>query len=113
MIEPVKDQLTSSMQGEAMEVDRRWVRMLRSQLTETEVELIAPLASRMLRVDELIGIQKGDIIPIDIAEVVTATVDNIPVFDARYGVHQGRYALKIERVINRADDENPQEKQHG
>ncbi len=113
MIEPVKDQLTSSMQGEAMEVDRRWVRMLRSQLTETEVELVAPLASRWLRVDELIGIQKGDIIPIEIAEVVTATVDNIPVLEARYGVHQGRYALKVERVINRSDDEHSQEKKHG
>ncbi|MDE3012088.1 MAG: flagellar motor switch protein FliM [Pseudomonadota bacterium] len=113
MIEPVRDLLTSSLQGEAMAVDQRWIRMLRDQLTETEVEMVATLASRNIRVDELIGIQKGDIIPIDIAEVVTATVDNVPVLEARFGVHQGRYALKVERVINRVDDDPTKEKQHG
>lgn len=113
MIEPVRDLLTSSLQGEAMAVDQRWIRMLRDQLTETEVEMVATLASRDIRVDELIGIQKGDIIPIDIAEVVTATVDNVPVLEARFGVHQGRYALKVERVINRVDDDPTKEKQHG
>ena len=113
MIEPVRDQLTSAMQGEAMEVDHRWINLLRNQLTQTDVELVVALASRQLRVDELIGIQKGDVIPIDIQDVVTATVDNVPVFEARYGTHHGHYALKVERLINAGDDENSKEKQHG
>jgi len=113
MIEPVRDQLTSAMQGEAMEVDRRWIQMLRNQLTQSEVEVVVPLATRQLRVDELIGIQKGDVIPIEINDVVTATVDNVPVFEARFGTHHGHYALKIERLINSGDDDTPQENTHG
>lgn len=113
MVEPIRDLLASSMQGESMEVDQRWVRMLRSQLTETDVEMVVQLASRMIRVDELIGIQKGDVIPIEIPDMVTATVDDIPVLEARYGMHQGHYALKVERVINRFEDEPRKEKEHG
>ena len=113
MIEPVRDLLSSSMQGEQMEVDRRWVRLLQQQLKLSEVELVAQLTSRQITVDELIGIQVGDIIPIEIPETVTVTVDNIPVLETRYGVHQGHYALKVARVINRSDAEPEQEKQHG
>ncbi len=100
MIEPVRDLLSSSMQGEQIEVDRRWGRLLCQQLKQSEVELVATLAQRQITVDDLIGIKAGDIIPIDITEQIQCTVDSVPVLDAHYGVHQGRYALKVDRLLN-------------
>ena len=104
MVEPVRDVLTSATQGEQIGVDGRWINLLRQQLKSTDVEIVATLATRAITVDELIGIKVGDIIPIDIPDIIPVTVDHVPVLHTRYGVHQGRYALKVERVINRSDD---------
>ena len=44
MIEPIRDMLSSPIQGEALEVDRRWVRVLSQQVQAAEVELTVDLA---------------------------------------------------------------------
>ena len=41
MIEPIRDSLTSSLQGEALEVDKRWIRLMTQQIQIAEVELVA------------------------------------------------------------------------
>jgi flagellar motor switch protein FliM len=43
MIEPIRDALTSSLQGEALEVDKRWIRLMTQQIQIAEVELVAAL----------------------------------------------------------------------
>ncbi|MBF3046419.1 flagellar motor switch protein FliM, partial [Pseudomonas aeruginosa] len=43
MVEPIRDVLASPIQGEALEVDRRWVRVLSQQVQAAEVELTANL----------------------------------------------------------------------
>jgi flagellar motor switch protein FliM len=35
MIEPIRDALTSSLQGEALEVDKRWIRLMTQQIQRT------------------------------------------------------------------------------
>ncbi len=105
MIEPVRDLLSSAVQGEQIEVDRRWGRLLRQQIKQSEVELVATLASRRITVEDLIGIKTGDILPIEISEDIQCTVDNVPVLQAHYGIHQGRYALKVDRLLTQPDSE--------
>ncbi len=48
MIEPIRDALYSSMQGDQAEPDRRWTGSLRTQIENTKVELVADLASTTL-----------------------------------------------------------------
>ena len=43
MIEPIRDLLYSSMQGERLEVDERWTRLLTKQIQVAEVNLVANL----------------------------------------------------------------------
>ncbi len=106
MIEPVRDQLMSSLHGESMETDARWHQTLRHQLESSTLELVAPLATRKLTVEELIGFESGDIIPIEINETIRATVDGVPVLEATYGTHRNRYSLKVNKLIrnNGQDD---------
>jgi flagellar motor switch protein FliM len=106
MIEPVRDQLMSSLQGEAMDTDMRWAKMLRFQLEASDVELIAPLAKKKITVEELIGFEEGDIIPIEIEDVITATVDGVPVLEANYGTHRNRYSLKVTKFIKNSGNED-------
>jgi len=43
MIEPIRDILSSSLQGETLEMDKRWVRLMTQQIQTAEVELVADL----------------------------------------------------------------------
>jgi flagellar motor switch protein FliM len=54
-LEPIRDVLYSSTQGDAMEVDRRWVNVLTREIQAAEVTLVAELARAIATVEQLIG----------------------------------------------------------
>jgi len=109
MIEPVRDQLMSTLHGETMETDARWHKTLRTQLESSSIELVAPLATKTISVEELIGFESGDIIPIDIEETIHATVDGLPVLEASYGTHRNRYSIKVKKLIRNNGTANTEE----
>jgi len=104
MIEPIRDALTSSLQGEALEVDKRWIRLMTQQIQIAEVELIAKLGTAKVSFDEILNMKVGDVIPLTIPETIEATVDGVPVLDCTYGVMNGQYALKVEKLLANADN---------
>ncbi|QGZ39245.1 flagellar motor switch protein FliM [Pseudoduganella flava] len=104
MIEPIRDALTSSLQGEALEVDKRWIRLMTQQIQIAEVELVATLGTAKVNFDDILNMKVGDIIPLSIPETVEATVDGVPVLDCTYGVLNGQYALKVERLLANSDN---------
>ncbi|SDV46589.1 flagellar motor switch protein FliM [Chitinasiproducens palmae] len=103
MIEPVRDLLSSPLQGEALEVDKRWVRLLSQQVQAAEVELQVDLAQIRTTFRDIVGMRAGDVIPIDMPETVTAKVDGVPVMDCTYGIFNGQYALRVSRMIGSTD----------
>jgi len=98
-IEPIRELLFSATQGDNLEPDRRWLRMLSKQVQLAEVELTANLTQIPLRVRDLLGMKVGDVIGFDLPDTVSAQVDGVPIFDCRYGMLKNQYALKIERVL--------------
>ena len=103
MIEPIRDALTSSLQGEALEIDKRWIRLMTQQIQVAEVELVATLGNGRATFDEILNMKVGDIIPLTVSEQIQATVDGVPVMDCTYGVLNGQYALKVEKLIANAE----------
>lgn len=97
MIEPIRDQLSSPIQGEALEVDRRWVRVLSQQVQSAEVELTVELAEIRSSFERLLNMRKGDVLPIDVPEHVVAKVDGVPVMECGYGIFNGQYALRVRK----------------
>jgi flagellar motor switch protein FliM len=106
MIEPIRDTLTSSLQGEALEVDKRWIRLMTQQIQVAEVEMVAVLGNGRATFDEILNMKVGDIIPLTVPEVIQATVDGVPVMDCTYGVLNGQYALKVEKLLANSDHKN-------
>ena len=45
----------------------------------------------------------GDFIELDLLPMIQAKVDGVPVFDAHYGTSNGRYAIKIDRMLTGPD----------
>lgn len=103
MIEPIRDALTSSLQGEALEVDKRWIRLMTQQIQVAEVELVATLGTGRASFDDILNMKVGDVIPLNVPEQIQATVDGVPVMDCTYGVLNGQYALKVEKLLANAD----------
>lgn len=99
MIEPVRDLLTSSMQGERLETDMRWVRLMTQQLKATEVELIADLGTCHSTIGDMLEMKVGDILPINMPDHIEVKVDGSPIMECTYGKLNGQYALKVQKLI--------------
>ncbi len=105
MIEPIRDLLYSSLQGDHLEVDKRWVRLLSKQIQNAEVELVANLGREPVTLNQILNMKAGDIISVDIPETIVAEVDNVPVMECNYGVFNGQYALKVSKMLTPDHDE--------
>jgi flagellar motor switch protein FliM len=102
-LEPIRDILYSTSQGDSMEVDRRWVRLLSHEIQSAEVEITAELASTRTTIEQLLAMKVGDFIELERERVIQAKVDGVPVIEAEYGTHNGKYALKVQRLLRERD----------
>ena len=98
-IEPIRDQLASPLQGEFLGIDKRWVRLMTQQIQGAEVELVANLGTTRMQLGDILNMKVGDVVPLAIAEEVEAKIDNVPVMSCRYGVFNGQYALRVEKLL--------------
>lgn len=98
-LEPIRDLLYSSVQGDGQEPDRRWVKQLTQQVQAAEVELVAELAQAQITIGELLKLRVGDFIPLPLKEIVPAKVDGVPVMECRFGAVNGHTAIRIERML--------------
>jgi len=94
-LEPIRDVLYSTAQGDAMEVDRRWVRVLSREIQAAELTLVAELAQTEATVEQLLSMKVGDFLELDRTSTVQAKVEGVPIFECQYGTHNGKYALRI------------------
>lgn len=106
MIEPIRDLLTSSVQGEHMETDDRWLRLLSRQVQSADVDLVANLGHFTMTVQQIMNMQVNDIIPINVPRTVCAEVDGVPVMECRYGMFNRQYALKVMHMIDHSAHDN-------
>ena len=111
MIEPIKDLLTSSLQAENLEVDKRWIRMMRQQIQLAEVEIVADLGTAQVSLRDIVNLKVGDVIPLSIPQTVEAKVDGIPVMECAYGKFNGQYTLRVEKLLSTSQGE-PQTGEH-
>jgi len=113
MIEPIRDVLSSSLQGEVLGVDRRWVRLMTQQIQGAEVELVTDLAKARMTLNDVLNMKVGDVIPLSLSETVEAKVDNVPVMECKYGIFNGQYALRVEKLLRANSTEYVKGEQYG
>jgi flagellar motor switch protein FliM len=101
MIEPIRDKLDAGIQSDRDDVDERWTQALREEIMMAEVDLDATLVEKEMRLRDILNLQPGDIIPVELPEKVVVNAGGLPTFRARYGVSRGNMALKIIEPISR------------
>jgi flagellar motor switch protein FliM len=101
-LEPIRDVLYSTIQGDSNEPDRRWVKLMTQQIQAAEVELVAELAHAPATVEHLLALKAGDFIELDLKPQIQGKVVGVPVFDCHYGTSNGKYALKVDQLLTTA-----------
>jgi flagellar motor switch protein FliM len=102
MIEPIRDLLSNPLQDE-IEVDKRWVKQLSKQVQSAGVELRAEFLTLQSSIGQLLKLQVGDVLPVDIPEKIVASVNGVPVMECGYGTANKHYALRVQKMINHRD----------
>ena len=99
MIEPIRGLLSNPLQDE-VEIDKRWVKLLSNQVQSADVELRAQFLTMESSIGQLLKLQVGDVLPVEIPETVVASVNGVPVMECGYGTSNGQYALRVQKMIN-------------
>jgi len=113
MIEPIRDILTSSLQVETLEMDKRWIRLMTQQIQTAEVEIIVDLGVAKSTLGKILNMKVGDVIPLAVPPLVEAKVDGVPVMECTYGKLNGQYALKVEKLLTHSANEFVQGDENG
>jgi flagellar motor switch protein FliM len=99
MIEPLRDLLSTGMQSDRSDVDERWMKALQEEMKQAEVEVESAFTETQISLREILKLKSGDVIPLDIPELVALRVQGIPIFLGQFGVSNGMNAVKIVRAV--------------
>jgi flagellar motor switch protein FliM len=99
MIEPIRELLYSTMQGDHVIADKRWLHMLAKQIQSADIELTAVLGHANVTLDDVLKMRNEDIIPLEVPENVSVLVDGVPVMECKSGISNAHYALKVEKML--------------
>lgn len=99
MVEPIRDMLDTGVQSDRSMHDERWTQSLREEIETAEIELAGSLGETVITLRELMALKAGDVIPIEVPDMVLARVDEVPVLRGKLGTSRGNLALKVVDVI--------------
>jgi len=103
VFEPLKATWFAQSVGFQMEADTKWTGALVNEMQTAEVEVAAILAEKKMVLGDILSLNVGEIIPIEVQDPITAFVNRVPMIRGKYGVKNGRYALRVEEIRNPTD----------
>lgn len=95
MLEPMREALEASVRGNSEESDRSWRESLRRQVMDAQVEIRCSVAEKTMPLREVVSLEVGDVIPVDMRRGSVLTANGQPVFRVKLGVAHGNLALQI------------------
>jgi len=101
MIEPIKEKLSSGLQGEKLGADQRWVSRLTDILMESPVRLTAEIGRVELTVRDLMDLEIGNVINLgkSVSDELVLRIENVQKFLGTPGVSRGAQAIKLTRTV--------------
>ena len=101
MIEPVREMLDAGFQSDLDDQDERWVNALRQDVLDVDVPIGATVARRQLKLRDILHMQPGDVIPVEMPEDMIMRANGVPAFKVKMGSHKGNLALQVIEPIER------------
>ena len=101
MIEPVREMLDAGFQSDLDDQDERWSKALREDVLDVNVPLSATVARRQLRLRDILHMQPGDVIPVELNDELVMRANGVPSFKVKLGSNKGNLALQVVEPIGR------------
>ncbi|MFC3609031.1 flagellar motor switch protein FliM [Stutzerimonas tarimensis] len=95
MIEPIREMLDAGFQSDLDDQDERWSKALREDILDVKVPLAATLVRRQLKLRDILNMQPGDVIPVEMPEDIIMRASGMPAFKVKLGAHKGNLALQV------------------
>lgn len=103
MLEPIRELLDAGVQSDKEDTDMRWSKALRDEIMDVPVALNTKFLDVDLPLSQVMDLQAGDIIPIEMPEHITVLIEDLPTFRAKLGRSRENIALKIQEKIKRPE----------
>lgn len=95
MIDPIRELLDAVGSDRGDEEDGHWQNALKKEALRAKVVLNTSWVEKIVSVNDIVQLKKGDVIPIDMAEPVVVKAEGVPIFFGKIGVSDGNYAVQI------------------
>lgn len=101
MIESIINKLKANFQSEQMEVDQVWIKRLKGELMQTEVEMVAELGQAQMTPRDLLGLHEGDVMMLgkDVSDPLFVKIEGTAKLKGYSGVSRGMKAVQITEVL--------------
>ena len=103
MLEPIRELLDAGVKSDKEDTDIRWTKGLRDEVMNVVVNVNTKFLEVDLPLRQVMELEAGDIIPIDMPEHITVLIEDLPSFRAKLGRSRDNVALKIESRIDRPE----------
>lgn len=103
MIEPIRELLDAGMQSDVDEHDERWGNALRDQIKFATVDFSCDLFEREISLRDVVDLEPGDVIPVEMPEKVILKANGVPLFDTKVGMSNNNLALRIDGIHREFD----------
>jgi flagellar motor switch protein FliM len=103
MVEPIRELLDAGVQSDKMETDVRWSTALREEIMDVPVNFRVDLLEKDISLRDLMELQSGDIIPVDMPENGVMFVEELPTFRVKMGKSGENIAVQVSEKIRRPD----------
>ncbi|MCF6254095.1 MAG: flagellar motor switch protein FliM [Thiomicrorhabdus sp.] len=100
MLEPVRDKLEEGVQNLQGESDNRWSRTLKEEAKNIEIDLSVNLTELQMSMDDLMKMEKGDIIPLEMPKQVTIRAEGIAIMRGVLGESNQKKAVKVDQILH-------------
>lgn len=101
MLEPIRELLDAGVQSDKEDTDLRWSKALRDEMLDVKVALSTHMMDLELTLEDIMKLEPGFIIPIEMPEHITVLIEDLPSFRAKLGRSRDNVALKIIEKIPR------------
>ncbi|BAP44186.1 flagellar motor switch protein FliM [Pseudomonas sp. 21LCFQ02] len=101
MIEPIREMLDAGFQSDLDDQDERWIKALKEDVLDVSVPLTTTVAQRQLQLRDILHMQPGDVIPVELPEALVMRANGVPSFKVKLGSHKGNLALQVIEPIER------------
>ena len=103
MVEPIRELLDAGVQSDKMEADVRWSSALKEEIMDVPVNFRVDLLEQTIALRDLMELQSGDIIPVEMPEHAVMFVEELPTYRVKMGRSSDKLAIQISEEIKRPD----------